>query len=108
MADEKIFSDDVNAARKRWVEVLKIQTVWAKGTVVPGCNPAIWRTDTYGSLMNRSEYGNCESAFGWEIDHIQPLSLNGSERFANLQPLSWKNNRAKADKVISTTGILGI
>ena len=27
--------------------------------------------------MKKSEYGNVNSEFGWEIDHIIPLSKNG-------------------------------
>lgn len=35
--------------------------------------------------------------YGWEIDHIKPSSLGGSDGLYNLQPLQWENNRSKSD-----------
>ncbi|KUG25132.1 hypothetical protein ASZ90_005048 [hydrocarbon metagenome] len=37
--------------------------------------------------------------YGWEIDHIIPLSLGGTDDIANLQPLHWENNRKKSDNL---------
>jgi len=34
---------------------------------------------------------------GWEVDHIRPVSHDGGDDLANLQPLQWKNNRCKGD-----------
>lgn len=39
-------------------------------------------------------YGNRDSRFGWEVDHI---NLNGGDNLDNLRPLHWKNNVAKSD-----------
>ena len=44
--------------------------------------------------MAWQSYGDCESPYGWEIDHINP---NGGDGIGNLQPLQWQNNRAKGD-----------
>ncbi len=82
---------------------MEINSVWAKGKPVPFFDPAIWRQDSFGSLMKRSDYGDCSSIYGWEIDHVQPMSLLGSDTLDNKQPLNWKNNRSKSDKGLSVT-----
>jgi hypothetical protein len=72
--------------------------VWSKATPVPGRDSAAWRTDVYGSLMLFQAYGNVDSPFGWEIDHVTPKAVGGGDGVDNLQALHWKNNRAKADR----------
>jgi len=71
-----------------------IQKVWEKGKTTSENDARIWRKDVYGTWMKRTEYGNRDSKYGWEKDHINP---NGSEDLSNLQPLQWENNVAKSD-----------
>ena len=48
--------------------------------------------------MKRTDYGNRDSQYGWEIDHINPNAPSYSrDSFANLQPLQWENNVDKSD-----------
>ena len=60
--------------------------------------------------MIYSLYGKTESDYGWEIDHIRPKSMMGSDFISNLQPLQWQNNRSKGDNypsfetVVSSSG----
>ncbi len=74
----------------------KVDQVWEKGAAAPGQDPKQWRKDHCGALIARNSYGG-ETQYGWEIDHIQPVSRNGSDDLGNLQPLHWENNRGKAD-----------
>ncbi len=75
-----------------------IQKVWEKGTVVQNNDPAVWRKDHCGAWINRSQYGNRNSDWGWEIDHITLESDGGSDELSNLRPLQWENNASRQDK----------
>jgi hypothetical protein len=72
----------------------KIQAVWNKGRIIQKYDPVQWRQDTCGAWIGRNQYGNRNSDYGWEIDHIVP---NGGDAISNLQPLQWENNVAKSD-----------
>jgi hypothetical protein len=81
-----------------WTEVQK-QMIWSKARVVPGRIADEWRQDKCGSLMRWQDHGNRESLYGWEIDHIWPVSSRGSDEPDNLQALNWKNNASKSDSL---------
>jgi hypothetical protein len=69
-----------------------IQKVWEKGK--PSSDSANWRKDECDAWISRKAYGNRQSDYGWEIDHISP---GGADTLSNLRPLHWKNNVAKSD-----------
>ncbi len=74
-----------------------IQAVWEKGLVQQGFDPAVARKDACGAWMLRNQYGNTDSEFGWEIDHVYPRVLGGTDVVENLRPMQWQNNRTKGD-----------
>jgi 5-methylcytosine-specific restriction endonuclease McrA len=81
-----------------WTEKTKL-AIWEKGSPVPNYPSNLWRRDKCGIPMKYLEHGNRESEYGWEIDHINPISNNGTDSISNLQPLNWKNNADKSDKL---------
>ena len=77
-------------------EVTKL-IVWQAAKEVPSKDPDEWRLDLCGRLIKFSDHGKRDSQFGWEIDHIKPKALKGSDNIENLQALHWENNSAKGD-----------
>jgi hypothetical protein len=82
--------------------------IWQKAKIIPGVDSSIWRKDECNAWIFFDGYGNRTSDFGWEIDHIRPVSKGGSNELGNLRPLQWENNAAKQDErlvcVITSSG----
>jgi hypothetical protein len=70
-----------------------VQKVWEKGKSVSD-HPDTWRKDDCGAWINRGQYGNRDSRYGWEIHHITPEAEGGTDDLSNLRPLQWENNAA--------------
>ncbi|QIW62399.1 HNH endonuclease signature motif containing protein [Mycoplasmopsis gallinacea] len=54
--------------------------------------------DFAGRTMNKSAFNNRKSAFGWNIHHVKPISLNGSNDIENTIPVHILSNSEFGDK----------
>lgn len=70
---------------------------WDRAATIRRKNPDTWRRDELGNSMRRGSYGT-QGKFGWEIDHRNPRSRDGTDSGRNLRALNWEANRRKADK----------
>jgi hypothetical protein len=75
-----------------------IQAVWEKAQILPQYNSQEIRADVLGYLIMRSHHGKY-SDYGWHCDHVIPAIAGGSDELHNQQPLHWRNNLAKSDKL---------
>lgn len=73
-----------------------ILKVWQKAVIDEYNVPNDYRKDECGAWIERAQYGNHDSAYGWEIDHIN-LESDDMDNLSNLRPLHWKNNGRKDD-----------
>lgn len=74
-----------------------IQAVWEKATIDPNNDPKVFRKDYAGAWIRRNDYGNRKAKYGWEIDHLKPIKMGGTDDLCNLLPLHWQNNQKKGD-----------
>ena len=67
--------------------------IWYKGHILPTHNPKDYRRDDFGNTICFTKYGKTDLDYGWEVDHIRPVSEGGSDHIDNLRPLQWEANR---------------
>ncbi|RDL25101.1 HNH endonuclease signature motif containing protein [Serratia fonticola] len=79
-----------------WTEQ-DIQDVWEKAEIVSKYDKEKHRKDQCGAWMEREKYGDRNSLYGWEIDHIKTVSKGGTNALSNLRPLQWENNVGRSD-----------
>jgi hypothetical protein len=47
-----------------------LQSIWEKARVLPDFDPTKWRQDECGAWLERGQYNNANSEFGWKILHV--------------------------------------
>ncbi len=92
---QRLAAADAAAVRER-----RKRLVWDKGIRVRNLNPNEWRRDAHGNLICFADYGNRNSDHGWEIDHITPRLLGGSDDIDNLRPLQWEANARRGSSLL--------
>ena len=92
----------------------QIQEVWNRATVVEGFDKNRYRKDACGAWIIRNKYGDTDSLYGWQVDHIVPQSLLRDKGFSesmidnslNLRALQHENNASKSDDYPSYTAVV--
>lgn len=77
-----------------------INKVWNKADIVAGVDSNVFRKDKCGAWIKKEHYGksHTHSFMAWEIDHIKPLTLGGTDALSNLQALQLNNNQQKKNQ----------
>ena len=96
-----------------WTEE-QIQYVWNRATIVEGFVKSRFRKDACGAWIMRDKYGDNDSLYGWEIDHIVPqilleekgYSQADIDNYDNLRALQHENNASKGDDYPSYTAMV--
>ena len=76
---------------------LTLDIIWDKALKIKGLPPQLVRKDVCGALIVRNRYGDRNSIFGWEVDHIYPVFKGGKDDMVNLRPMQWENNQKKGN-----------
>ena len=84
----------------------QIEAVWQKGHIAPNNDPSTWRRDDCNAWMRRASYGDRDSQYGWEIDHITSQDHGGSDALSNLRPLQWRNNASKSSGRLNKCAVI--
>ncbi len=73
-----------------------ISQVWNKRKLHPW--GVYWGYDKFNNIIKFTEYGKSDNKYGWDIDHSNPISNDGTDHLNNLQPLqSYYNRHIKSD-----------
>lgn len=74
-----------------------------------GCSWEVFKQHIESQFQPGMTWDN-HSQYGWHLDHIKPLAsantveeLTMLNHYTNLQPLWWRDNLSKSDKIIENT-----
>ncbi len=83
------------------------KTAWERAFPIPGQDLYIVRRDFEQRVILWVEHG-LKSPYGWEIDHIIPLAIGGTDILDNLRARHWKGNSAAGGKLAAALAAAGI
>ncbi|MGI9240357.1 MAG: hypothetical protein ACR2RV_06120 [Verrucomicrobiales bacterium] len=66
-----------------------VARVWKFASTVEGNDPELWRKDEFGAWIQRLDYGNRHSEFGWEV--CDTSLGRGEGGIVALRPMQWQN-----------------
>lgn len=87
------------------VSTYTILHIWEKAISVPGYDPDIWRKDFAGAWIRKDSYG-MQTKYGWEVDHLRPLSKGGDNNEDNLIAYIGKIIEQREAIILSLTHLL--
>ncbi|MGI9345263.1 MAG: HNH endonuclease signature motif containing protein [Gammaproteobacteria bacterium] len=70
------------------------ELVWLLAKEIPNKDPDQIRADAYGNEIHCDQYGK-KSPYGWEVVHIKPKALGGSDHIRNLQAVQTNSRRCR-------------
>ena len=74
-----------------------IGRIWETARAIEGIDARMVRKDPCGAWIVKDKFGISDNEFGWEIDHIFPLSMGGDDNLANLRAMHCANARSKGN-----------
>ena len=81
--------------------------VWKKGKKIQDMDPNEFRKcNISNNIIRYSHYGDNNSVYNWDIDHIIPKSKNGSNDISNLQPVSSSKNRSMGNSIKNKPSVM--
>lgn len=90
------------------------QLVWRKAPYVDINHTEYGKKDSCKACIKEECYGDRNSDYGWEIDHIIPESILKDagvpqeliDDIDNLRPMHWRNNVQKSDDFLQYGGVV--
>ena len=90
------------------------QDAWNRAMTVEGYDSSRFRKDACGAWIIWDKYGDTDSLYGWQIDHIVPQSMLEEKGYSqesidnpvNLRALQHENNNSKSDDYPSYTAVV--
>ena len=84
----------------------KKRHAWQYTTIGAGYDPNMYRKDACGAWIRWDMYGQQDSLYGWQVDHIYPQSRGGDDNPLNLRALQHQNNASKGDDYPSYEAVI--
>lgn len=84
----------------------KKRYAWQYTVIVDGYDPNMYRKDACGAWIRWDMYGQQDNIFGWQVDHIYPVSKGGDDHPENLRALQHQNNASKGDDYPSYEAVI--